>query len=345
MFNFKSDYTYGANPKIMDTIVNAQANSDNNPYDNDVYHDKLSELLQTYGFNSFRTIPTGTGANVFALNAIVSKVGSIMCSSMAHIYTSENSGPFSWGAQPIVLVADENAKIYPSQVENTILENSENFIHPRLEVLSLTQPTEKGAVYTIDELREFRKLADKYNFKIHIDGARIFNALEYLNIGFKQMQDIIKADAFFIGGGKAGCLFGELVAFKDIEVDYARRVQKKLGLQVAKSWIISASFLTLLDEGENIWRNEAENKRETIQLLIETLKGNDQFKLSIQDSYTNILYIETSFEWKEKIESICGVSTYLKPNGNYSIRFVSNPYSNFSESTKIELINLLKRQK
>lgn len=332
MLNFMNDYSYTANKKIMDKVLSTMDESVIYAYDEDKYNKQLESVINGFGFECFRTIPTGTGANVFALNSIVSRVGSVICSSLAHIYTSENGGPFGYGIQPIVLEADENGKIYSDQVRNHIIMNQKNFIHPRLEVLSITQPTEKGAVYSIEELNEFRSLADEFGLKIHVDGARIFNALEYLNLDLKEFQDIIKADALFIGGGKAGLLMGELVAFNNVEEDYVRRVQKKLGLQLAKSWVVSAGFLALLDDNDNIWFEEAKMKNQTIEQLIPFLNGVDGLDVCIQDSYTNILYVNTNKKVKDIIQKHCLVSAYEISDDNYSVRFVSNPHSNVTTS-------------
>lgn len=232
--------------------------------------DKIRDIFNTdcdvyFVFN-------GTAANSLALASLCQSYQSIICHENAHIETDECGAPefFSNGTK-LLLVPGENGKVHIPSIERLI--NRRSDVHfPRPRVLSVTQSTELGTVYTVDELKAAGELAKKYKLKIHMDGARFANAVAALNVHPSEITWKAGVDVLSFGGTKNGMAYGEAVVFFDRELskEFDYRC-KQAGQLSSKMRFLSAPWIRMLETGA--WLENAKNANKSAKLLREKLSA------------------------------------------------------------------------
>jgi threonine aldolase len=190
----------------------------------------------------------GTAANSLALASLCQSYHSVISAETAHIETDECGAPefFSNGTK-ILLGKTRNGKIGPQSVEELVLKRRD--IHyPKPKVISVTQATEVGTVYSSAELVELSHVAKKYQLRMHMDGARFGNALASLESSPKEITWQVGIDVLCLGGTKNGMAVGEAVIFFDkalaAEFDYRC---KQGGQLASKMRFLAAPWVTMLD--------------------------------------------------------------------------------------------------
>lgn len=191
----------------------------------------------------------GTGANVFALSCMLQKADAVVCSDWAHIAVDEAGAPERFLGAKLILVDSSDAKVRPEQVRAlSSLAGSQHHAAPG--VLSITQATELGTLYSADEVRALCDVAHEMGMTVHMDGARIANATAALG-GTREALRSFTVDAgvdvLTFGGTKAGAVFGEAVVFFDPELaDRSLNLRKQATQLHSKMRFISAQYRALL---------------------------------------------------------------------------------------------------
>jgi threonine aldolase len=236
--------------------------------------DQLRELFQTdcdvyFVFN-------GTAANSLALASLCQSYHSVICTSVAHVETDECGGPefFSNGSKLLVAETSSEAarlgKLTPDAVEALVTKRSD--IHyPKPKVVSLTQATELGTVYSVEEVRAIAAIAKRRHLKLHMDGARFANAVATLGCHPSDITWRAGVDVLCFGGTKNGLPVGEAVVFFDraLSEDFAYRV-KQAGQLASKMRFISAPWLGLLEN--DTWLANARHANAMAQRLYQALR-------------------------------------------------------------------------
>ena len=258
-FQFASDNTSGACPEALAALVDANAGAAAS-YGNDPYTaavaDRLREIFESdcevfFVFN-------GTAANSLAVSACCHSYHSIICSESAHLETDECGGPefFSGGAK--LLLAETCAgRLDPASVERLVTRRTD--IHyPKPHVLSLTQPTELGTVYSLVQLEELGQTARRLGLRMHVDGARFANAVAALRVSPAEIVRKACADVLCLGGTKLGLPVGEAVLFFDRKLagDFAYRC-KQAGQLASKMRFLTAPWLGVFEN--DAWLRHAEH--------------------------------------------------------------------------------------
>lgn len=214
----------------------------------------------------------GTAANSLALASLCRSYHSVICHDLAHVETDECGAPefFSNGTK-LLHVHGPGGKYDLAEVERVITRRSD--IHyPRPRVLSLTQATEVGTVYTPDEIRAAGDLARCYGMKVQMDGARFANAVASLNVAPADITWRAGVDVLCLGGAKNGMAVGEAVVFFDrelaLEFDYRC---KQAGQLASKMRFISAPWIGMLESGA--WLSNARHANNGAALLEQHLAG------------------------------------------------------------------------
>jgi threonine aldolase len=212
----------------------------------------------------------GTAANSLALATLCSSYHSIICHELAHIETDECGAPefFSNGTK-ILLVPGEHGKVDLNAVRHTV--NRRSDIHyPKPRVLSITQSTELGTVYSPAEIRAAGELARELGLRFHMDGARFANAVAALNIAPKKITWQAGVDVLCLGGAKNGMALGEAVVFfnRDLAAEFDYRC-KQAGQLASKMRFLSAPWLGLLQD--DTWLRYAAHANACARLLAERL--------------------------------------------------------------------------
>lgn len=255
--HFASDNYAGICPEALDYLLKANAGHER-AYGDDMWTAKAADAIRElfeidcevfFVFN-------GTAANSLALASLCQSYHSVICHELAHIETDECGGPefFSNGSK-LLLGSGENGKLTPAAIERVITRRGD--IHyPKPKVLSVTQATELGTVYTVAELNALTELARRHRLKVHMDGARFANAVASLRVPPKEITWRAGVDVLCFGGTKNGLAVGEAVVFfnKGAAEDFAWRC-KQAGQLASKMRFISAPWLGLLRDG--VWLKRA----------------------------------------------------------------------------------------
>jgi threonine aldolase len=192
----------------------------------------------------------GTAANSLALAALCQSYHSVICSWAAHVETDECGAPefFSNGSK--LLVADTaDGKLTPAAVRK--LATSRSDIHfPKSRVVTITQPTETGQVYTVDEIKAISAVCRELNLKLHMDGARFAHACAALDRSPADITWRAGVDVLCFGGTKNGMAVGEAIVFFDqaLSVDFDYRC-KQAGQLASKMRFLSAPWVGVLESG------------------------------------------------------------------------------------------------
>src|ERR1039457_4204138 len=220
LFNqFASDNYAGICPEAWQAMADANHGFVSS-YGDDVWTERacqsIRELFETdcqvfFVFN-------GTAANSLALAALCRSYHSVICHELAHVETDECGAPefFSNGTK-ILHIPGPNGKLDLAEVEHTIIRRSD--IHyPKPRVLSLTQSTELGTVYTLGEIAAAAELARRHGLRVQMDGARFANAVEALGLSPADISWKAGVDVLCLGGAKNGMAIGEAVVFFNKEL-------------------------------------------------------------------------------------------------------------------------------
>jgi len=292
---FASDNTAGICPEAWAAL--AAANRGRVPsYGDDEWTrracDRLREVFETdcevfFVFN-------GTAANSLALAALCQSYHSIICHDYAHVETDECGAPefFSNGTK-ILVATGPGGKLDPAQVEHVILKRTD--IHyPKPRVLSLTQSTEWGTVYTLAELRALTGLARRHGLAVHMDGARFANAAATLAArdGAKPADFTWRAgvDVLCFGGTKNGMNTSEAVVFfnRDLAREFDYRC-KQAGQLASKMRFLSAQWIGMLQDGA--WLRHAAHANRMTQKLAAAVRGLGSVRILVEPD-ANALFVD-----------------------------------------------------
>ena len=270
---FASDNYAGIYPAAFNSFQQANQSGHELAYGDDIWTQKacdaLRDLFQTdcevfFVFN-------GTAANSLALSALCQSYHSVICHELAHIETDECGGPefFSNGSK-LLVGKGENGKLTPDIIEAIVTKRSD--LHfPKPKVVSLTQSTEVGTVYSVEEIRAIAAIAKRRHMTVHMDGARFANAVASLNVHPSEITWRAGVDVLCFGGTKNGLPVGEAVVFFDnhLAEDFAYRV-KQAGQLASKMRYLSAPWLGLLEN--NVWLSNAQHANAMAELLYQQIK-------------------------------------------------------------------------
>lgn len=255
---FASDNYAGAHPEIIDAI--AAANGGHQiAYGEDSYTARLAEVFERHFGEGVQVFPVfnGTAANVIGLQSMLPRWGAVITASTAHIHVDENGAPERVGGMKLLTVDTPDGKLTPELIDTEAWGwGDEHRAQPL--VVSITQSTEVGTLYTPEEIRAIAEHVHERGMKLHMDGARIANAAVALDLPLRAITRDVGVDVLSFGGTKNGMLFGEaIVVFNETASDglvYLRKMNMQLA---SKQRFISAQLIALL-EGD-LWKRSAEH--------------------------------------------------------------------------------------
>jgi len=263
---FASDNNSGVHPEIMEAILRANTGHAVG-YGEDAYTDSAIRRIKEHFGDDIEVffVFGGTGANVISLKTVTDSFNSIVCASTAHIVTDECGAPEKFTGCKLLTIPSEDGKITAEQVERTIRGKGDQH-HSQESVVSITQATEKGTVYTQSEVKAIALIAHKYGLVLHMDGARICNAAAKLGISLKEATADAGVDILSFGGTKNGLMYGEAVIFFNKRLAGNFKFFRKQGMQLAsKMRFIAVQFEALLTN--DLWLRNAEHSNQMAAML------------------------------------------------------------------------------
>jgi threonine aldolase len=270
---FASDNYAGVCPEAWAAMQ--QANHGHAPgYGEDAWTARASDLLRDLFEIECQVFFTfnGTAANALTLASMCRSYHSVICHELSHIETDECGAPefFSNGTK-VLLVGGEDGKVSVDAVSERVRRRTD--IHyPKPHVLSLTQATELGTVYSAEELDRVSEAARRHRLRVHMDGARFANAVAALGVSPKEITWKAGVDVLCFGGTKNGMAVGDAVVFFDKELAHEFEYRcKQAGQLASKMRFLAAPWVGMLESGA--WLRNAQHANRCAALLEEKLAG------------------------------------------------------------------------
>ena len=253
---FASDNYAGVHPDVMAALVAANGGHQV-AYGADVYTARLQEVMARHFGDDVEAFPVfnGTGANVVGLQAMLPRWGAVIAATTAHINVDEGGAPESVGGFKILNVVTTDGKLTPELVDTEAWGfGDEHRAQPG--VVSITQSTELGTLYTVKEIKALADHAHSLGLKLHFDGSRLPNAAAALGVSLREMTTDAGVDVLSLGGTKNGAMLAEAVVVINPEAAEGLPYVRKYTMQLSSKMRFVAAQLIALYEGE-LWLENA----------------------------------------------------------------------------------------
>ncbi|MFF5624058.1 threonine aldolase family protein [Microbacterium sp. NPDC012755] len=263
---FASDNYSGIHPDVLAAI--AAANGGHQvAYGEDAYTARLQEVFRSHFGEGVQAFPVfnGTGANVTGLQSMLPRWGAVIAASTAHINVDEGGAPEKIGGFKLLTVPTDDGKLTPELVDREAWGwGDEHRAQPL--VVSITQSTELGTLYTAEEIKALADHAHERGMKLHVDGARISNAAAALDLPLRAFTRDVGVDVLSFGGTKNGAMLGEAIVVLSPEASDGLSYSRKFNMQLSsKMRFVSAQLIALL-EGD-LWLRNAQHANAMAQRL------------------------------------------------------------------------------
>jgi threonine aldolase len=279
--SFASDNWSGACPEIMEALQEANAGHvEAYGEANDFYTQKAIDKFKTHFGEDISVffVYNGTAANVLSTSHLLRSYQAVVSAKSAHMNEDECGAPEKFGGSKILEIETEDGKIRPKQIAPFLHSiGFQHHVQPR--VISISEVTEKGTVYTPAEIKALTDFAHSHNMLLHMDGARISNAAVALGATFRELTTETNVDVLSFGGTKNGLMFGETVVFFDKNLAKDFQYTRKQGMQLhSKMRFISAQFDRYLTDG--LWKKNAGAANRMAGLLEKSLRSFPQLRIT-----------------------------------------------------------------
>ncbi|MEU5164125.1 low specificity L-threonine aldolase [Streptomyces sp. NPDC020875] len=271
---FASDNYAGIHPEVLAAI--ALANGGHQvAYGEDEYTEHLQRIMHSHFGPTAEAFPVfnGTGANVTALQAMTDRWGAVICADTAHINVDEGGAPERMGGLKLLTVQTPDGKLTPELIDRQAW-GWEDEHRAMPQVVSITQNTELGTVYTPEEIRAIVEHAHERGMKVHLDGARIANAAASLDVPMRTFTNAVGVDVLSFGGTKNGMMLGEAVIVLEPDAVSHMKHLRKLSMQLAsKMRFVSVQFEALL--ARDLWLRNARHANTMARRLADGVRQAD----------------------------------------------------------------------
>lgn len=276
---FGSDNHSGVHPEVFKALEKANTGYEI-AYGDDKYTEKaVKKFKEFFGKNiDVFFVGNGTAANILGLKSVTDSFNSIYCAETAHLNVHECCGPEKFTGCKLTTIPTKNGKLTVDLLKKYLM----GFGDPHMaqpKVVSITQTTERGTVYTPVEIKKIADFAHKKSMLLHMDGARLCNAAASLNVDMSAITGDVGVDVLSFGGTKNGIMFGDAVVFFDKKFSKNFEFIRKQGMHLtSKMRFISVQFESLLSN--NIWLDNAKHANSMARLLYREVKDIPGIKIS-----------------------------------------------------------------
>ncbi|HCP81914.1 MAG TPA: low specificity L-threonine aldolase [Octadecabacter sp.] len=308
---FASDNSGPAHPKVMDAMMRANEGF-RFGYGADPEMDRVRDMIRDL-FEAPEAavylVSTGTAANSIALATLADPWETVFCTKLSHINEDECNAPEFYSGAKLTLVGDENAKMTPSTLRSAIEAEETRGVHgPQRGPVSITQVTEKGTVYTPNELEALTAVAKEFGLKTHLDGARFANAIVTLGCTPAEMTWKAGIDCVCFGGTKNGLMGVEAVIFFDPKHAWEFELRRKRGAHLSsKHRYLSAQMEAYLTD--NLWHDLASKANAAGQRLADGLRGSNVVTFPYEPE-ANLMFFEAPRGLHKKLQA-AGAQYYV----------------------------------
>jgi len=276
--SFASDNNATVHPEVLEAIRRANAGHAVGYGDDPHTESAVGKFREQFGADvEVFFVFNGTAANVLSLQALTRPYHAVLCPELSHIYTDECGAPEKFtGCKLVPLPAPEGKLTVETVAQAYHGIGDQHHVQPR--VISITQSTEMGTVYDPAEIEQLAKFAHQRNMFLHMDGARISNAVAAQRLTLKQATRDLGVDVLSFGGTKNGLMGVEAVVFFRPELSQDFLFVRKQGMQLAsKMRYMSAQMEALLTN--DLWRRNAEHANGMARLLEQEVRQIPRIKI------------------------------------------------------------------
>ena len=268
---FASDNNAGMHARVLDAVRSANQGH-TLAYGDDIYTETaVRKFREQFGERvEVFFVFGGTGANVVGLASVARPHEAVVCAETAHVNVDECGAPERFAGCKLLALATPDGKLKPEQIEPLLARaGDQHHVQPR--VVSVSQATELGTVYTVEELARLAAFAHGRGMLLHVDGARLANAAAHLGVSLRELTAGAGVDVLSFGGTKNGMMYGEAVVFFDASLAGDFKFVRKQGAQLpSKMRFIAAQFNALFTE--DLWLQNATHSNRMARLLADELR-------------------------------------------------------------------------
>ena len=317
---FKSDNVSGVHPAILKSIEDANKGHES-PYGNDSYSKKAIESIRGLFESDVDVYFTllGTAANMVALGGALKPFEAVVCTETAHINTEECGAFENFTSSKILYTPENNGKIKTRDIKKFLThQDDEHRVQPK--IISISQTTETGSLYSLEEIKELADFAHENDMYLHLDGARLANAVVALESSFKEMVTDTGVDLLSFGGTKNGMMIGEAVVSFNKELSKNFKYYRKRAMQLlSKMRFVSCQFIPYIEDG--IWyecASAANNMGGYLKDRLSKLEG-----VKVKEGFkTNIIFANFTEEIIKELQDKFGF--YVMDKGTGLVRLVTS---------------------
>ncbi|HEY1265241.1 MAG TPA: low specificity L-threonine aldolase [Terriglobales bacterium] len=277
--SFASDNNAGVHPRVLQAIA-AVNHGHAVGYGDDPYTQSVQrKFRQVFGKSAEAFIVfNGTAANVLSLAALTRPYHAVICGENAHVYVDECGAPEKFTGCKLIPVETVEGKLTVKAVERACHGiGDQHHVQPR--VVSITQSTEVGTVYSRDEIKALSRFAHERKMLLHVDGARIANAAASLRLNLREATRDLGVDVLSFGGTKNGAMGAEAVVFFNPQLGDDFLFRRKQGMQLAsKMRYVAAQFDALLTN--DLWLRNARHSNRMARRLAGELRKIPQVEIA-----------------------------------------------------------------
>ncbi len=336
MRGFGSDNHSGIHPEILQGIIDA--NQGHAPsYGTDSWSENaIEEFRHHFGSQAeVYFVFNGTAANVLSLRAGTRPYQAIFCSDVSHLHVDECGAPEFFTSCKLWALPSEHGKVSLEDLKKNLIRRGDQHF-AQFSLLSLTQPTELGTLYSVNEIKEITDWCKQNKIHVHIDGARLANACVALDKTFKELTTDIGVDIVSFGGTKNGLMMGEAVVIlnQNLAKDFVY-LRKQSGQLPSKSRFIAAQFQAYFKN--DLWKKIATHSLHQAQNLYNAVEGIDKVEVT-HPVQSNAVFAKIPKSWvgplkKEKF-------FYVWDENTFECRWMTS-----WDTTELEINNFVQKLK
>jgi len=296
---FASDNNAGVHPEILKELENINSGHVVG-YGSDIYTDQAKLLLKEHLGPDAEVyfVFTGTAANVLGISSITRSWNSVITAETAHLEQDECGAPEKFTGCKVLTVETPDGKVTVDLIKKHM--HGFNFEHhAQPKVISVTQSTEMGTVYSLQEIKAIADFAHSTGLLLHMDGARLANAAVSLGLPFKAFTTDAGVDVLSFGGTKNGMMMGEAVCFLKPGLYDDFKYIRRQGMQLAsKMRFISGQYIAYFRN--DLWMKCAFHANSMAQMLAEKLNSVQGVKIT-QAVQSNGVFVVIPHKIAEKV--------------------------------------------
>ncbi len=266
--HFGSDNHSGVHPLILESLARANQGHAAAYGTDDYTQEVIQKLKKQFSKDAeIHFVFNGTAANVLSLSCFANSYHAVLTASTAHLWVDECGAPEKIIGCKLICVPSPDGKLKAKDLTDYLIRKGDQHAS-QIAGISITQPTEYGTVYSLEELEELHQFASKNALYLHMDGSRLVNAAIHLGVSLSEMTKHV--DVLSLGGTKNGLLFGEAVVILNKSLAKDFKFKRKQFMQLAsKTRFIAAQFDAWL--GTDLWREISQHSLAMAQKLRQTL--------------------------------------------------------------------------